>query len=256
MKKVIVVLAVIALVAPAYAAVTITCSSVGQIVTVGFTNPSGKVRAFGLEVAVNRGVITDIMGRTTDVNELDVGYWVHPGSIVIAGNQVTNEGKACVSGLGTNQIIIEEASLYAAIDPLHPTPPAQTQNLFKFKVSKNDCTVTVTQNAIRGGVVMEDGTTPGITGGTCVISMYPNTCWNDVSCPGQSLGDATCDGSINILDLNKLKLSMFKNKGQVGYNCCADFNRTNSVNILDLNQLKQKMFTSGYTGTLQQSCPP
>jgi len=256
MKKIIMVLAVIALVAPAYAAVTMTFSAdsaVGNVVTVGFTNPSGKVRAFGLEVAVSKGVITD-------VNELDVGYWVHPGSIVISGNQVTNQGKACVSGSGTNQIIIEMASLYAASDPQHPTPPGQTQNLFKSKVigitRPNYCYVTVTQNAIHGGVVMEDGSTPGITGGTYRLNMYNNTCWNDVNCPGQYLGDATCDGSINILDLNKLKLSMFKNKGQVGYNCCANFNRTNSVNILDLNQLKQKMFTSGYTGTLQQSCPP
>lgn len=252
MKKVIVVLAVLALAAPAFAAVTINCSVVGNEVTVGFTNPSGKVRAFGLEVTVDRGVMTD-------VNELDVGYWVHPGSIYILGNAVLNEGKACVSGSGTNKLIMEMASLYAANDPQHPTPPGQTQDLFKFKVAlthPNNCTVTVTENAIRGGVVMEDESTPGITGGTCVVNLYPNTCWNDILCPGQYLGDSTCSGQVDFDDLGALKLSFFKSKGQPGYNCCADFTRSNVVDFDDLGQLKVKFFTSGYGGNLTQSCPP
>jgi hypothetical protein len=250
MKKVFVVLAVLALVAPAFAAVTITCSAVGKEVTVGFTNPTGKVRAFGLEITVDHNAVI------TDVNELDVGYWVHPGSVYILGNVVQDEGSAVASGDKTSKLIVEMGSLYAANDPLHPTPPDQAQDLLKFKVSSNDCTVTVTENAIRGGLVMEDGSTPGITGGTCVINLYPGTCWSDWQCLGQSKGDASCNGQIDFLDFVKMKQSLFKSKGNPLYNCCADFDRSNQVNFIDFVILKQNLFTSGYFGSKVQSCPP
>lgn len=253
MKKVFVVLAVLALAVPALAApVTINCSAIGQEITVSFTNPSGKVRAFGLEITVNRGIITD-------VNELDVGYWVHPSSIYILGNVVQHEGSAVVDGNGTSAapLVVEMASLYASNDPLHPTPPGQTQDLLKFMVSENDCTVTVTEHAVSGGVVNEDGSSPGITGGSCSISFYPNTCWNDANCPGQKFGDATCDGSINYSDFFAFRTSLWKCKGVAGYNCCGDFDRSGCVNYADFFIFRSHLWDVGYlpvTGT--QSCPP
>lgn len=255
MKKVVMFLAVLALVAPAFAAVTITCSVDGDEVTVGFTNPTDKVRAFGLEITVDNNAVI------TDVNELDVGYWVHPGSVYILANAVVDEGSAVAEGDKTSRLVVEMGSLYAANDPLHPTAPGQTQDLLKFRVVQGyaaSSTVTITENAIRGGVVMEDGSTPGITGGSCEVSweLYPNTCWSSVSCPGQSLGDATCNGQIDFSDFVKLKQSLFKSKGQVGYNCCADFDHSLQVNFTDFVNLKQHLFTSGYGGTLVQSCPP
>jgi hypothetical protein len=84
------------------------------------------------------------------------------------------------------------------------------------------------------------------------------TCWDAVNqCGGQPLGDATCDGSINFADLFALKLSVFKNAGQVGYNCCADFDHDGSVNFADLFILKVNVFTAGHTpATGVQACPP
>ncbi|HUT31215.1 MAG TPA: GEVED domain-containing protein [Sedimentisphaerales bacterium] len=83
------------------------------------------------------------------------------------------------------------------------------------------------------------------------------TCWDPLECAGQPLGDGTCDGAVNFLDLNQLKLAFFATKGQPLYNCCADYNHDNAVNFLDLNTLKLNFFTSGHTpATGNQNCPP
>jgi hypothetical protein len=51
-------------------------------------------------------------------------------------------------------------------------------------------------------------------------------------------GDANNDNTVNVLDLNILKRSYGKSKGQPGYDGRADFNNSTTVNILDLNILK------------------
>jgi len=81
------------------------------------------------------------------------------------------------------------------------------------------------------------------------------TCWELFHCPGQPVGDATCDGKVNAVDMFKLKQSWLKSYGQVGYNCCADFNQNNVVNAVDIFILKQNWLASGLGGDGTQSCP-
>ena len=83
------------------------------------------------------------------------------------------------------------------------------------------------------------------------------TCWDNTSqCAGQDNGDATCDGSINLADLFALKAAFGKNKGDTGYNCCADFTHDESINLADLFRLKANFGTSGYMpATSNLSCP-
>jgi hypothetical protein len=58
-------------------------------------------------------------------------------------------------------------------------------------------------------------------------------------------GDCNSSNSVNIQDLNMLKLSYGKSKGQPGYDEKADFDRNGAVNIKDLNILKLNYGKSG-----------
>ena len=73
---------------------------------------------------------------------------------------------------------------------------------------------------------------------------------------GQTLGDATCDGNVNAVDIFKLKQSWLKSFGEAGYNCCANFTQDAAgVNAVDLFRLKQNWLASGLGGNLNVTCP-
>jgi hypothetical protein len=83
------------------------------------------------------------------------------------------------------------------------------------------------------------------------------TCWDPGECDGQTLGDASCDGAVNFVDLGMVKAAFFTCKGHPDYNCCADFNHDGCVSFLDLGIIKQHFFTGGYSpATGEQRCPP
>jgi hypothetical protein len=83
------------------------------------------------------------------------------------------------------------------------------------------------------------------------------TCWDANECAGQALGDATCDGSVNLGDLFALKSAFGESAPWVPPECCADFNHDDSVNLGDLFILKAGFGTSGYSpSTGSQNCPP
>lgn len=163
MRKIILILAVLAVASPAMAAVTITCTpDDGGVVTVSFTNDSGRVRAFALDIAVDGGAIIE----PNSASGFNADYSIYPGSIEI--NSVTGEVDAngspvCGSdypgtepGPGTASMTIEMGSLYVG----EGNAPGQDDDLLTFVVDCNgaaDCNVTVALNTIRGGVVMENG---------------------------------------------------------------------------------------------------
>jgi predicted outer membrane repeat protein len=96
----------------------------------------------------------------------------------------------------------------------------------------------------------------GAYGGTIEASKSL-TCWHASACAGQGLGDATCDGSVNLADLFALKASFGLSKGQAGYNCCADFTHDDTVDAGDLFALKAGFGSSGHSpSTGSQGCPP
>ncbi|MHC4864947.1 MAG: hypothetical protein ACYTEX_12725, partial [Planctomycetota bacterium] len=96
----------------------------------------------------------------------------------------------------------------------------------------------------------------GAYGGT-VEASKSLTCRHASACAGQPLGDATCDGTVNLADLFTLKASFGLSKGQAGYNCCADFTHDDTVDAGDLFALKAGFGSSDHTpSTGAQDCPP
>lgn len=202
MRKIILVLAVLALASPAMATVTITCTpgtGSGEV-TVSFVNTSGRVRAFALDIAVDNGAFID----SVDEESFNADYSIYPGSIDInseTGVVDANGSPVCGSGypgtepgIGSASMTIEMGSLYVG----EGNAPGQDDDLLTFVVDCNgaaDCNVTVALNTIRGGVVMEDHSTPtpGLVGCKAVCAEPP--CFPDTySTYGDwvTLGEPAC----------------------------------------------------------------
>lgn len=170
---------IVLLLAPlAQATVVLTCTDLGNAVvelSYDASQEASLVRAFGLDITVSHGIITSI-------GNLSFDYWVYPGSTTIdpETGEIINTGTpiappdapGALGGLGTNGMTIEMGTLYREDDPIHHTPPPVTGVLFTFTVSA-ECDVTVAENSIRGGVVLEDFTRPGIYAPPCHVVPEP-----------------------------------------------------------------------------------
>lgn len=177
MKKLVLVLAVLLVSLPAMAAVTITADcpqSSSGVYTVTYATTGNLPRAFALDIQVSAGTITAV---DTSMN---TSYDIYPGSIVIVNGEVTDAGSAVcdasypdtLGGIGTAGITIEMGSLYAAGDDA----PATSGTLFTFTVSNSAATVTVSENGIRGGLVMEnpeENVTPAFVVNQCPVGPPP-----------------------------------------------------------------------------------
>ena len=162
MKKFALVLIVLMLAAPVMATVTITATeSPANTWTVSFTSDEvNDVRAFALDVSVDSSAtITSVTPvKIGESNSVSLGYGIFPSTIYIDGDgnvvdyntPVTPLGApdAC-DGLNTGAVTVELGSLYE--DGNVPVPG----DLFTFTVS-GSCAVTMSENARRGGVVMEN----------------------------------------------------------------------------------------------------
>jgi hypothetical protein len=257
MKKAIITVAVLMFAAEATAIVDIRCDQLDGEIVVSFTSsePSNIV-AFALDITVEGEA------NIVDVNCVNADYFIHPGSIQIDENGNVTDYGSCVcsagypgtlGGLDTNGVTIEMASLYIG----EANAPSQSGELVRFTLEcYSHVQINIAANTTRGGVVMNDpneAVTVNFAGCSAGVEHW---CWNTCVCAGQPLGDSTCDGSIDFLDLGALKVSFFKSAYQPGYNCCADFNQDQQVNFLDLGILKVNFFTSGYSpSTGDQYCP-
>ncbi|MHC4867901.1 MAG: hypothetical protein ACYTEX_27845, partial [Planctomycetota bacterium] len=231
MNKSVVCLVVVLLASPTWAAVTITCTpGPGDCnVTIGYINTEADpVRGFGLDIDTGEANVVAVECVNAD-------YYVHPGSIEIdASGTVTAWGQCICSGYAGTQsglddpnVTIEMVSNYVG----EANEPCSTGDLAIITL---ECTalVSVDENTILGGVVMEDPNQNPIVDTTATASptgcppcdgVDPNNCQMVSLCPGQSKGDATCDGSINLADLFALKQHFGKAPPWVGNACCADF---------------------------------
>jgi hypothetical protein len=235
MKKIMfLALAVAVLAAPAWAVVNIIATTEQVVVNgtpvdtdtvvityevVGEANP---VRAFAFDVTVqdpcgDPGADAHIV----DINEaeLNVDYWVYPGSIDInEAGEVNDVGTPIADpcgpvpidtqpGLGSAGITVEMGSLYVGA----PNAPPTSGVLLKFYVDDN-CLVNISENVSRGGVVME-GVASKVTTiwPVASVTMYTGTdiaYWRSVGKPKcfcrfkggrQCKGDASSDRDGNAL---------------------------------------------------------
>jgi hypothetical protein len=181
MKKLSLVLAALLSTSPAWAAVQIIVVPDGKTATIKYATTTGeKVRAFALDITVNKGVILGISdfirGESTAQKP---GYGIFPGSFRhhILVNPDTGEvatwdvnsytpvadpcdypsdslgGKSTLGGLGTNGITIEMGALYYPTDDSSPNAPLNQGTLFKLTLSE-PASLTVKLNEARGGIVL------------------------------------------------------------------------------------------------------
>jgi len=173
-------LIVLLLAYPAQATVVLTFTDLGNaVVELGYdaSQEASLVRAFGLDIAVSQGIIISIENLSFD-------YWFYPGSTIIDPETgeiihtgtptVPSDTPGALGGLGTSGMTIGMASLYSEDDPVHNTPPPVSDVLFTFTVSA-ECDVTVAENSVLGGVVLEDSTPPGIYAPPCHVVPEPST---------------------------------------------------------------------------------
>jgi hypothetical protein len=83
------------------------------------------------------------------------------------------------------------------------------------------------------------------------------TCWDSITqCRGQSFGDSTCDGWINLADLFALKMYFGSAAPWTPPECCSDYNHDGQVNLGDLFILKMGFGSGPYApATGNQNCP-
>jgi hypothetical protein len=166
MKKIILAFVVLALALPASAQeVLITCAQVGDEpnVIVSYDNSEdANVRAFALEITVDTGEISTISCLSED-------YYIYPGDIDIVDGQVQDFG-SCVASIDANVAIVEMGSLYAPEDACHPVGPPDDGNLVLVTVTES-CQMSIGENEIRGGVVMEDLTDPDVNAPGCEVDL-------------------------------------------------------------------------------------
>jgi len=170
MKKIIFSIIVISIATiPAFSAVNITMTAGtgadANKVTVAYACTAGEeVGAFALDVNAGGKLLVG------SAQAVSTEYYIYPGSIQFA---VAGSGETYISSLGTPMAeqtvaggVIEMASLYAAGDVNHPSPPPSSGALVKFRINcpPGPVTVKVALNAKRGGVVLKDpNVTPAVT---------------------------------------------------------------------------------------------
>jgi hypothetical protein len=268
MKKVIVALVLFGTAAPVLGDVVISVSGGPgpNEVTISYDagSESSRVRAFALDIYVR----DDPEVTIAEVNCVNSDYYVHMGSISIdAGGTVTDWGSCRCSGSypGTlddyNAITIEIGSLYVG----EANAPASSGDLVILTLggceyNDGQVHIVVSENPIRGGVVMDDPekeVTVDSPGGTVPVSLkcVDWGCQGPTECAGHGSGDGTCDGNVNLADLFALKVAFGHCSPWIDPHCCSDYNNDECVNLGDLFILKAGFGTTGYVpSTGNQSC--
>jgi hypothetical protein len=217
---------------PAWAAVNITATTTqvtvnsvlvdtDEIVITYENTEVNDIRAFAFDITVQDPCgdpAADAHIVAVNEGELNVDYWVYPGSIDINESGAVNDVGTFVAdpcqlpsdtqgGLGTAGITVEMGSLYVG----ESNAPATSGVLLKLYVDDN-CLVKMSDNVSRGGVVMEgvgSKVAPNYSGTS--NSMYTATdiaYWRSVGKPKcfcrykggrQCKGDASSDRDGNAL---------------------------------------------------------
>ena len=190
MKKILLILAVLALAAPTMAAISVNVVDNGNCtgdITYSMTGEAGdqRVRAWALKVEVDSGAVITavdphVAGESDAVNK---GFGFFPGTIVIIGDVIDSNGTpvapndlpgAAGTGIGINTVVLEMASLH-----VDSNFPPDTGTLATITVSQA-CNVTITEEVdYRGGIVREDANQAI---GATLPTNVPITCNGEPDC--------------------------------------------------------------------------
>jgi len=269
MMKKFFILSLVLLATPAMAAVTITVTDIGNCMAeISYTDTGApdNVRAFALDVTVDSDAnIIDCNGfMVGECNSVIRGYGIFPGRFARYITPTSpnwgdpNYTPVAVpadlpgdtqGGLDTGGVTLEMGSLYVDAN----VPDLGPAVLCRLKVDRT-CNMTVTVNAGRGGVVLEDASTvtPALPGPTEVV------------CEGEPEGCATCagdedgNGTVTFQELVNA-LTIMGNHGynniaesDPDYNPCFDWDGTAPWTFQDLVDFLTAMGNIGYNN---QTCP-
>jgi hypothetical protein len=184
MKKIIFVLAMILIVAPAFGGVSVELLKrpSGNIVDVNYSgaNDGNRPRAFALDITITPPAtitgIDDYKAKTWpaegESNSLDPGYGIYPGTIIVVGNDVNKYGSPVAApgspcsgtGLNTSHIVLELGSLWYNRTG-DGNAPLESDRLCSLAYNLNSATgnvdiVMTEEENCRGGVILEDGSVP------------------------------------------------------------------------------------------------
>ena len=198
MKKIIVTLAVLLLAAPVMADVTITCTETdANEITVSFATSSEteRVRALALDIQLD-----DANAVIENIECVSAGYNIHPTNIEINSEGEVDEYGSCAVDEGDDQNdTTEQGSLYEG-----DNYPAEG-DLFIITLSGcgDSVGVSVSENALRGGIVMEDANGPdgNVNSAGIIIDIggCGCQCWGDIAGP-----TGGPDGLVSTSDLGLL----------------------------------------------------
>ena len=196
MRNFVVTLAVLLLAGSAWGQVAITVVS-NDDCTADIMYDAGAgplVRAFALDITVDVGTIDAISGYIKgESTAADPGFGIFPANfarhiVVDAGTGDVADwdiadytpvadaaDPGALGGLGTAGITIEAGALYSPTDDASAEAPPAAGKLCTITLSE-PATVTLAENAIRGGVVLTDATAAAVTltggpvicGGSCL----------------------------------------------------------------------------------------
>jgi hypothetical protein len=172
MRKLSLLLAALLSATPAMAAVRITVDPNGSTAAIKYATDGERVRAFALDITVNKGKIVAISnfirGESTAQKP---GYGIFPGNFgrYITVDATTGEvvswdpngytpvadpcDPGALGGLGTNGITVEMGALYYPTGDDSPNAPPTSGTLFKLTLSE-PASVTIALNEARGGIVL------------------------------------------------------------------------------------------------------
>ena len=169
MRKMILILVIVIFTTSAWATVTITATDLGGgVVAIDYLSDDAVlVRAFALDISVDAGTITNIDDFKIGDENNGYGIFLANFSRYIIVDAATGEvsdwavtgytpvadcnDPGALGGLGTSGITIEMGSLYVN------NAPAKQGRLFTVTCSET-CKLSITPNATRGNVVLEDAT--------------------------------------------------------------------------------------------------
>jgi len=235
MKKLMLVLAVALLAAPAMATVAIQAvDNADCSASINYSSTGTLPRAFGLNITVDGGAVitgVDVTGAQP--------FNIYLGTIVIAADgTVTDAGTpvapatdpGALGGIGTSGITVEMGSLYDKTVSPNAAKPAASGLLIKVTVDKA-CNIGIQSNSTRAGVVLEDATqvAPILQGAaiTCAATICK--------------GDLNNDGGVDTTDLSILINRLIAHEAdEYWYECpgCAeDMNNDGGADTTDLSIL-------------------
>jgi len=178
MRKLSLLVATLLCATPAWAAVRIVVESQGSTAAVKYATDGEKVRAFALDLTVDKGKILAISDFVRGESTADhPGYGIFPGNFgrYITVDPETGEvaswdpsgytpvadpcDPGALGGLGTSGITVEMGALYYPTDDSSPNAPPNSGPLFKLTLSE-PANLTVALNEARGGIVLTNPDQP------------------------------------------------------------------------------------------------